>query len=866
MSVTIQLRGDIAANWTAVDPVPFAREMCLETDTGKIKVGDGITAWSALGYWNPGGGFASPMTTAGDMITGGSGGAPERLAIGSNGQVLGVVAGVPAYLTLTAASVGADASGAAAAAQTAAEAAAEAYAAATFIPLAQAGAESGVATLDTGGQVPLSELGNVPGGGGSASTRVWNALSNGLACDGVTDDTAAFRTLLTTVYNAGGGTIMFPAVSLILGQVTVPGNAGSPPKQVPIRLTGSAVDKFGSTSRGSTLYTNGGLDLRYAGRSDTGCGTTQGSATVTDPSAVATDLGFWPICPGVIPDRAQIISVTPGTGYTLSAPALATAANATFRVGGGRLQSFGNGSLEIDHLTLVSGAATSMPFGWSTNTVMSIHDCFFRGTATKSGSACDEDPWVFGGTQRAFTTGDPTQAFQGYGSRVTGNQFDHIRRVLLQEDCSSLWIANNVWWQTCGSNLANVTTLTTALTNGQTGVTSLAVAAIQNPVFSGDTMQIGNAGSAGTSPVQQVTASAYAAAGATSISVTSFTSNAAYATGTAVADYSTGLAAPLECYGNNTQANIASVISNRFEMDTTYTHATRMDYTSNAMILFNEIQDADSPWNMGAHRFETHAVYGLVIPTYVSVPSPLIDDANSPSTITVIDPRQSQPTRLPQGLLTKGLPSEWTDGYSPAIVDSSGNTWQFTASSGVLYLRYTPSGGSYTTFFQLNENSGTAYTFLATGATTYLKIQAGAAGAELYLGDPTYSTNVYIQNGWFFATHILATGTAPTVAAASGSTGAAIAGQDTAHNVSLTTAASISAGSSVATVTFNLSYNTSGRGPAKSPRFALTPKNQATALAQPYITGDSYTGYSIALASPPSGATAMAFDVTVMAS
>lgn len=74
------------------------------------------------------------------------------------------------------------------------------------------------------------------------------------------------------------------------------------------------------------------------------------------------------------------------------------------------------------------------------------------------------------------------------------------------------------------------TTLTTALTNGQTGVTSLAVAALPAAIPSGTQIQIGY----GTGQTQTVTTSASAAQGATSISVTSFTSNAAYAIGTAV--------------------------------------------------------------------------------------------------------------------------------------------------------------------------------------------------------------------------------------------------------------------------------------------------------------------------------------------
>ncbi|MCY1366392.1 hypothetical protein D9M69_532870 [compost metagenome] len=43
--------------------------------------------------------MANPMTTAGDLIYGGASGAAARRAVGSNGQVLMVVGGVPAWAT-----------------------------------------------------------------------------------------------------------------------------------------------------------------------------------------------------------------------------------------------------------------------------------------------------------------------------------------------------------------------------------------------------------------------------------------------------------------------------------------------------------------------------------------------------------------------------------------------------------------------------------------------------------------------------------------------------------------------------------------------------------------------------------------------
>ena len=51
------------------------------------------TNWVAF----TGGGMANPMTTAGDLIRGGTSGAPDRVAAGANGQVLTMVSGAPAW-------------------------------------------------------------------------------------------------------------------------------------------------------------------------------------------------------------------------------------------------------------------------------------------------------------------------------------------------------------------------------------------------------------------------------------------------------------------------------------------------------------------------------------------------------------------------------------------------------------------------------------------------------------------------------------------------------------------------------------------------------------------------------------------------
>ena len=50
MTTRIKLRRDTAANWTTEDPILAEGEPGLETDTGRIKYGDGTTAWVSLDY------------------------------------------------------------------------------------------------------------------------------------------------------------------------------------------------------------------------------------------------------------------------------------------------------------------------------------------------------------------------------------------------------------------------------------------------------------------------------------------------------------------------------------------------------------------------------------------------------------------------------------------------------------------------------------------------------------------------------------------------------------------------------------------------------------------------------------------------
>ena len=49
-SARIQLRRGTSEALAAENEVLFAGEMCIETDTGKFKLGDGVSTWNELEY------------------------------------------------------------------------------------------------------------------------------------------------------------------------------------------------------------------------------------------------------------------------------------------------------------------------------------------------------------------------------------------------------------------------------------------------------------------------------------------------------------------------------------------------------------------------------------------------------------------------------------------------------------------------------------------------------------------------------------------------------------------------------------------------------------------------------------------------
>lgn len=98
----LQLRRDTAANWTSNTPTLLAGEMGVETDTGKFKVGDGTTTWTALAYSSgPAGTAGSAATVAVGTVTTLSPGASATVTNGGSSSAATLNFGIPAGATGT---------------------------------------------------------------------------------------------------------------------------------------------------------------------------------------------------------------------------------------------------------------------------------------------------------------------------------------------------------------------------------------------------------------------------------------------------------------------------------------------------------------------------------------------------------------------------------------------------------------------------------------------------------------------------------------------------------------------------------------------------------------------------------------------
>jgi hypothetical protein len=217
-------------------------------------------------------------------------------------------------------------------------------------------------------------------------------LPAGFCGDGTVDKTAAINAAIAQVMTAGGGIVQFPAgTCLVSGQILIPNDADTIPKQKSLRLLGVGGSHNTPWSGASSAPFGGTvLDLRYNG-----------------PGPAAID--------------------TRGLGY-----------------------------LEMAYFSLVNGGTGNTPMFQTTNTLVNVHDNFFRGADGAAPATCDQDAIVMGGTDQD-PSGGSASAFEGYTSIIWNNQFSAIRRgVYLRTGANSVVIRENTWHFDSGAADATV--------------------------------------------------------------------------------------------------------------------------------------------------------------------------------------------------------------------------------------------------------------------------------------------------------------------------------------------------------------------------------------------------------------------------
>jgi hypothetical protein len=316
-------------------------------------------------------------------------------------------------------------------------------------------------------------------------------LDVGGTCNGITDDTAALNAAMATLQTAGtGGTIRIPIGACVIAShlvlpndnTPVPGYVNNPySRQVPIRLMGSSPDvRNGQRVAPKTTPYQGSVLLMTYGGSGTGplaeqsiyaggsgyavgdTGTVGGTCSGTTYRVAAIDTGTYTV--GTAPSTLthsgyvqQVYISVKGTGCTRAENVATTKGGAQAGSGTGltiniaavsgqsfaKIETYGLGLFEMDHLTLYDPGSDTLPFLRSTGTTLNIHDNQFWGTGDV------QDALVLGGTSNAFVTiNNPVAAWQGYDSHIDFNNFNSIRRATYTQYFSAMTMVDHNLYDT----------------------------------------------------------------------------------------------------------------------------------------------------------------------------------------------------------------------------------------------------------------------------------------------------------------------------------------------------------------------------------------------------------------------------------
>jgi len=273
MSTTIKLRRDTAANWTSANPILALGEPGLETDTRKIKYGNGVTAWNSLSY------------SYGDSQSGGAG---TITSITGTGTIKG--------LTLTGSGT------------------------------------SGAVTLTLGGALSLSSsdittaLGYTPQGSGYATFTVSTGSASGGGALSYNSDSGVLNFTPAVVYSLPAAT------TSALGGVIIPvvGTSGITNTSGTIGLaTASATQVGGVKIDNNTITVNGSGQIAAAQYS-------LPTATTSVLGGVKVDGTTITIASGVITATVSALTYGTRTTVSSTTSSLAAGASATATVTTGK--------------------------------------------------------------------------------------------------------------------------------------------------------------------------------------------------------------------------------------------------------------------------------------------------------------------------------------------------------------------------------------------------------------------------------------------------------------------------------------------------------------------------------------------------
>jgi hypothetical protein len=196
----IKLRRGEAQAWTDENPILALGEPGYETDTGKLKIGDGSSNWNSLPYFDPVSGKYQPLDPELTALAGLTPGANLLPYFDSPTSAATTI------LTPFARTILDDAN------------ASEVIATIGAIPSSEKGSANGVATLDGSGKVPVSQLPSAI----MTYEGLWNASTNNpTLADGTGDAGQVYRVSVAGTQNLGSGNITFDVGDYVIYNGTV---------------------------------------------------------------------------------------------------------------------------------------------------------------------------------------------------------------------------------------------------------------------------------------------------------------------------------------------------------------------------------------------------------------------------------------------------------------------------------------------------------------------------------------------------------------------------------------------------------------------------------------------------------------------